>query len=277
MDQPNLEATLADLNLPAIRYFECIGSTNDAAWKWIEDGAPDQALVIADGQTAGRGRAQRRWITVPGAGLAFSLILLSPPLDPPFIPRLIGLGAIAVQQALIKKYGLPAEIKWPNDILVNAKKVAGVLVEAHWSGETLIGVIVGIGINIAPESVSEDNLPATGLNFPASCLERELGKPIDRHELLHATIDELLTRLPSLSLPKFMEEWEAGLAFRGQWVELSYGMSTRSTQAVSAQAIIAAGKVLGLTQDGSLKLLTSSGTIVTAAVGELQLKPAPVG
>ena len=181
MDQPTLEATLADLNLPAIRYFQSIGSTNDEAWNWIEDGAPNQALVIADEQTAGRGRAHRRWITVPGAGLAFSLVLLSPPLDPPFIPRLTGLGAVAIQKALIKKYALPAEIKWPNDILVNARKVAGVLVEAHWSGDTLIGAIVGIGINIAPESVSEVNLPATGLNFPATCLENELGRPIDRH------------------------------------------------------------------------------------------------
>jgi BirA family transcriptional regulator, biotin operon repressor / biotin---[acetyl-CoA-carboxylase] ligase len=277
MDQPSLEATLADLNLPAIRYYESIGSTNDEAWKWIEAGAPNQALVIANEQTAGRGRAQRRWITVPGAGLAFSLILLSPPLDPFFIPRLTGLGAVAIQKSLIKKYAIPAEIKWPNDILVNARKVAGVLVEAHWDGETLIGVIVGIGINIAPESVSEDNLPAIGLNFPATCLENELGRPIGRQALLHATVDELLTILPSLSLPKFMDEWEAGLAFRGQWVELSYGLSTSSTQAGSAQAIAAAGKVIGLTQDGSLKLLTSSGKIVTAAVGELQLKPAPAG
>jgi BirA family biotin operon repressor/biotin-[acetyl-CoA-carboxylase] ligase len=277
MDQRTIEVTLADLNLPAIRYFESIGSTNEEAWKWIEDGAPNQALVIADGQTAGRGRAQRHWITVPGAGLAFSLILLSPPLDPPFIPRLIGLGAIAIQQALIKKYRLPAEIKWPNDILVNARKVAGVLVEAYWSGETLIGVIVGIGINIAPESVSEDHLPAIGLNFPATCLENELGRPIDRQEILHATIDEFITRLPLLSLPQFMDEWEASLAFKGQWVELLSGMSQPPTLAESAQAITAMGKVIGLTQDGSLKLLTSSGKIVTAAVGEIQLKPAPAG
>lgn len=277
MDQATLEATLAGLHLPAIRYFQIIGSTNDEAWNWVGAGAPNQALVIADEQTAGRGRAQRRWITIPGAGLAFSLVLLSPPLDPTFIPRLTGLGAVAIQKALIKKYGLPAEIKWPNDILVNARKVAGVLVDAHWNGDTLIGAIVGIGINIAPESISEVNLPAIGLNFPATCLEDELGRPIERQELLHDTVDELLTLLPSLSHPQFMEEWEAGLAFRGQWVELIYGLPTPSTQAGSAQAIPEVGKVIGLTQDGSLKLLTNSGKIVTAAVGELQLRPAPAG
>jgi len=277
MDQPTLEATLADLNLPAIRYFQSIGSTNDEAWNWIEDGAPNQALVIADEQTAGHGRAHRRWITVPGAGLAFSLVLLSPPLEPLFIPRLTGLGAVAIQKALLKKYGLPAETKWPNDILVNAKKLAGVLVEAHWSGETLVGIIVGIGINIAPESVSEVNLPVMGLNFPATCLENEFGRPIDRLELLHTTINEMLTILPMLSLPQFIDEWEAGLAFRGQWVELSSGLSASSTQERSAQAIAEVGKVIGLTQDGSLKLLTNSGKIVTAAVGELQLRPAPAG
>jgi biotin-(acetyl-CoA carboxylase) ligase len=115
------------------------------------------------------------------------------------------------------------------------------------------------------------------LNFPATCLENELGRPIGRQELLYAIVDEMLTILPWLSLPQFVDEWEAGLAFRGQWVELSSGLSTPSTQAGSAQAITEVGKVIGLTQDGSLKLLTSSGKIVTAAVGELQLKPAPAG
>ncbi len=277
MDQPSLEATLADLNLPAIRYFQSIGSTNDEAWNWIGAGAPNQALVVADEQTAGRGRVHRRWTTVPGAGLAFSLVLLSPPLDPVFIPRLTGLGAVAIQKALIKEYALPAEIKWPNDILVKSRKVAGVLVEAHWSGETLVGVIVGIGINIAPESVSEVNLPALGLNFPATCLENEYGRSIDRLELLHNIMGELLTRLPMISLPQFIDEWETGLAFRGQWVELSSGLSPLSTQARSARSIPVVGKVIGLTQAGSLKLLTSSGKIVTTAEGELRLRPAPAG
>jgi hypothetical protein len=80
-----------------------------------------------------------------------------------------------------------------------------------------------------------------------------------------------------ISLPQFIDEWETGLAFRGQWVELSSGLSPLSTQARSVQAIQVVGKVIGLTQDGSLKLLTSSGKIVTTAEGELRLRPAPAG
>ncbi len=80
MDQPSLESALADLNLPAIRFFTSIDSTNDEAWRWIDAGAPHRALVIADEQTAGRGRFQRHWVTTAGkwAGFQPGLALTSP-------------------------------------------------------------------------------------------------------------------------------------------------------------------------------------------------------
>ena len=276
MDQHSLESTLADLNLSAIRFFQSASSTNDESFKWIDCGAPDRALVIADEQTVGRGRCQRRWITTSGSGLAFSLILLSPPFDPQLISRLSGLGAVAVRDALQRRYALPAQIKWPNDILLDQLKAGGVLVEARWSGETLKAVIIGIGINIAPDSVSAVNLPPAGLNFPAPCVEDALGRPVDRLELLHAILQELLSWLPRLSLPDFILEWETCLAFRNQWVELSSGYTPPHSQNKQVPLPTEAGKVIGLTQDGSLKLITRTGELVTVTVGDIHLRPAAI-
>lgn len=274
MDQPTIQSALADLNLSAIRSFQSVGSTNDESWKWIDTGAPDRALVIADEQTAGRGRFQRHWITTPASGLAFSLILLSPPFDPQLISRLTGLGAIAVRDALQKIYALPAQIKWPNDILLDQLKTGGVLVEARWSGETLKAVIIGIGINIAPESVSAVNLLPEGLNIPATCVENALGRPVDRLELLHAILQEFLSWLPRLSLQEFILEWEMSLAYRDQWVELLSGDASPLSQKGSVLGPSEVGKVIGLTQDGSLKLITRTGELVTVTVGEIHLRPA---
>jgi BirA family biotin operon repressor/biotin-[acetyl-CoA-carboxylase] ligase len=273
MDQPSLKSTLADLDLSAIRFFRSTGSTNDEAWQWIGNGAPDRALVIADEQTAGRGRFQRRWVTTPGSGLAFSLILLSPPLDPQLISRLTGLAALAIRDALQREYALSAQIKWPNDILLNQRKAGGVLVEARWSGETLKAIVIGIGINIAPESVSAVNLPPSGLNFPVICVENALRHPVDRLELLHAILQEFLSWLPRLSLPNFIFEWETSLAFRDQWVELSSEYTSLPYQKGHVLTNSEVGKVIGLAQDGSLKLITKTGELVTVSVGEIHLRP----
>src|SRR4030042_192247 len=190
MDQPSIASRLADLNLPAIRYFDRLDSSNDEARRWIDSGAPDGALIVADEQTAGRGRLGRRWYTSPGAGLAFSLILHSPPFDPDNLSRLAGLGAVATCNTLHKVYTLPAQIKWPNDVLIDQRKVAGVLAEALWNGKNLKAAMVGIGINIAPQSINAVNLPPDELNFPATCVENAFGHPVDRMELLHAVLSE---------------------------------------------------------------------------------------
>jgi BirA family biotin operon repressor/biotin-[acetyl-CoA-carboxylase] ligase len=274
MDQPSLEAALADLYLPAIRFYKSIGSTNDEAIKWIDNSAPDRALVIADEQTTGRGRYQRRWITNPGSGLAFSLILLSPPFDPQLVSRLSGLGAVAIRDVLQNKYGLLSQIKWPNDILLNQNKAGGVLVDTYWSGELLKAAIIGIGINIAPKSVDAVNLPPTGLNFPPTCVENALGSPVDRLELLHAILQEILSWLPRLSQPEFIHEWETGLAFRDQWVVISPGDNKTDSQNGNYHSSPEVGKVIGLTENGSLKLFTRTGALVTVTVGELHLRPA---
>lgn len=276
MDQPSLEAALADLNLSAIRYFPTIDSTNSEASRWIDKGAPHLALVVADQQTCGRGRAGRHWVTMPGAGLAFSLVLLFPPLDSAFLSRLTGLGALAVQQALLKKYAPSSQIKWPNDVLLDGSKVAGILVEARWSGEALQSAIIGIGINIAPESVSEASLPLAGLEFPATCVEWVTRKPVNRIELLHGVLHELLFWLPKLDLSDFLSTWESVLAYRNQWAELSSDITPSLARDGCITTLPVQGKVLGLTWNGSLKFLTSIGELVIEAIGDIRLRPTQI-
>ena len=276
MDQKTLETALADLPIPAIRYFPAVGSTNDVACDWAAEGAPDGALVVADEQTSGRGRGDRRWFTQPGMGLAFSLVLYpSKPVGVYVMPRLTALGAVAVRYALQRHYNIIPQIKWPNDVLIERQKVAGVLAEAQWSGEQIKSAVLGIGINVASGSISDEILPRAEMNFPATSVEEALKKKVDRVELLHHVLKELLYWRPRIHTNDFLSEWESCLAFRGEWVQVtageSYGKDGLPVSLEQMPQPIQEGKVLGLAMDGSLKLLAKSGEIVTVRVGEVRL------
>lgn len=256
MNQPDLERHLTDLPLGGLRYFDELGSTNDEAARWAEAGAPDLSLVVADEQTAGRGRVNRRWFTPPGAALAFSLILR------PFVPlppsTLSAFGALAVSDALLDSYGLMTEIKWPNDVLAGRRKLAGVLAEAQWQGEELLAVILGIGVNVAPSSVP----PETEILFPATCVETALGRPVERWQLLRAVLESVLRWRPRLDTAEFLQSWEERLAFRGEWVEVSGGGESGQE-----------GILLGLNRDGCLRLRIPSGEEIGVQVGDIRLRP----
>jgi BirA family biotin operon repressor/biotin-[acetyl-CoA-carboxylase] ligase len=267
MDQPGLETALADLPLPGLRYFDSVGSTNDEAWHWFDAGASHAALVVADAQTSGRGRHHRHWVTLSGSGLAFSMLLKFPPLDQQYLNRLVGLGALAVCKTLQDRYKLPAQIKWPNDVLLNQRKVAGVLVETRWEGERLLAAVLGIGINIAPPSIDPHNFQPGGLFFPATCVENELGCQVGREELLHAVLNTLFNLLPELPSASIMSMWQGSLAFLNHWVEFSGAHPAPQSSGVQI------GKLLGLESDGSLKLLTESGDFMNLPGGEIHLNP----
>ena len=258
MNQADLEKLLADLPLGEIRYFDSIGSTNDEAAAWAAAGAPDLSLVFADEQTAGRGRLNRRWYTPPGAGLALSLVLRRPKEpDDGAIPFHTVLGALAVCDALESVCGLRAEIKWPNDVLVRGRKLSGVLSEAHWQGDRPIAIILGIGVNVKPASI-----PPEGLAFPGTCLQIEAGEPVDRWIVLRAILEGVLHRRPALGSQAFFEDWEARLAYRGEWVIVSQGEREEST-----------GQILGLSRKGTLRLRNRVGEIVEVLAGDVRLRP----
>ncbi|MFO7624791.1 MAG: biotin--[acetyl-CoA-carboxylase] ligase [Anaerolineales bacterium] len=274
MDQEKLASKLADLPLGDIRYYQSTSSTNDQAARWIEEGATDMSLVVADQQTAGRGRMGRIWHTPPEAALAFSLIMFPKQYDPYVLPRHTALGALGVSDALHSLYGFMPKIKWPNDVLLERRKVSGVLVEAQWSGGELAALILGVGINVAPASVLKDSQ----LRFPAVCIEDVLGQKVDRVELLRSVLEKILEWRPRLSTQAFLQAWEERLAFRGEWIQVFPGQSPgkdglpRDMEGLPAP--VYEGEIIGLAPDGSLRLRTHTGEVVIIHVGEVRLGPA---
>ncbi|MEW5867721.1 MAG: biotin--[acetyl-CoA-carboxylase] ligase [Chloroflexota bacterium] len=271
LTQRALEVALADLPLGPLRYFDCLGSTNSEAASWADAGAPDLSLVLADEQSAGRGRQGRQWFTPPGAALAFSLVLRQPlglavqaaPDLPAGMARLTALGAVAVNQALRLSYQLPARVKWPNDVLLDGRKAAGILAEAHWQGDRLEAVILGIGVNVCAAAVPAE----AGLIFPATSVETALGRPVERLELLHAILVQLLDWRQRLWEPIFLHTWEGRLAFKGEWVQMIFNDAQGAAQA-------RLGLVLGLDAQGCLRLRDQAGEIFSVCTGEVRLRPA---
>ncbi len=258
---------MAGLPIGGLRYYERIASTNDAAAAWVMDDAPDFSILIADEQTEGRGRSGRRWLTPPGSALAFSIMLKEGDLSQwkvsKVAPRFTGLGALAVCKALIDDYGLPAVIKWPNDVLVEDRKLCGVLVEASWVADRLQALILGIGVNVTAQSVPD----AAWLDFPATCVEDSLGEPVQREALLRSVVCQVIRWRGLLPDPSFIQAWEDCLAFRDRDVQI-VSPFTHENQETAIY-----GRIAGLNADGSLRLQLANGESTTVRVGEMHLRP----
>ncbi len=257
MNQNELKKILSKLPLGDIRYFDSIGSTNNEALAWAASGAKDLSLVIADEQTAGRGRLDRKWFTPKGTALAFSLILRPAAGEKPYLTRIVGLAALAVADAL-RTRGLDTQIKWPNDVLLNGCKVAGILIESVWAGDEVDCLVIGIGINVFNQAVPSADL----LQFPATSLEKSLGPSIEREKLLQDLLAGISALRPHIGSDSFLASWEKALAFRGEQVQVEAGNGTSVT-----------GKLLGLEPDGSLRLSNVDGKSVTVRFGDVRLRP----
>lgn len=256
MSQLEIEAFLSNLNLSSVRYFDSIGSTNDEAMAWARNGAKDLSLVIADEQTLGRGRLDRPWFTPPKTALAFSLVLRPTYVEKPLLPRMVGLAALALSDVL-QTLNLSPQIKWPNDVLLNGRKVAGILIEAIWFEEEVISIVIGMGVNISKGAVPTTDI----LNFPATSLENELGYAPDRKVLLHAILANIMALRPHIGTDSFMSSWEKKLAYYGRQVRVEMG----GEKSVS-------GKVVGLESDGSLKLRDDDGKSISVRFGDVRLR-----
>ncbi len=154
-----------------IRVFHETTSTNDLADKLGRDGVKEGAVVIADKQNKGRGRLGRSWISLPGRGLWFS-VLLRPPLSPQAATQLTIASATAVVRALQKSTGLRCDVKWPNDILINGRKICGILTEMAAELESIKHIVLGIGLNV---NFAEDDFPPD-IRKIASSLKIETGQ-----------------------------------------------------------------------------------------------------
>lgn len=257
MDVQTLKSRLAGLPIPDLRYFEEIGSTNDEALTWIEKGAQDGCLVVADAQTAGRGRLGRRWVTRPRAALAFSLIMRPSQAERAHLGFFSPLGALAICQSLEEQFGLHPAIKWPNDVLLERRKMAGILVEVSWLNDQLQGVVLGIGVNIASNSVPPDS----EVMFPATSVEHVLGRAIDRRDTLAAILKGIFHWRGLLGSQAFFQGWEERLAFKDEWVQVQETGGAPLT-----------GQVAGIDATGQLLLRLASGQVKAVSVGDVHLR-----
>ncbi len=258
VDAHTLTAALCGLPVPQVRYLPVTGSTNADALAWAAAGAPDGCLVVADEQTAGRGRLDRRWYTPPGSALAFSLILRATPMERPHLGLFSPLAGLALWKTLLT-YGLPVKIKWPNDVLLNGRKTAGILAEADWTDANRPVVVLGLGVNVRPESVPPQNL----LRFPATCVEVAFGGAVDRLTLLREVLSAFFALRPQLGSPEMLQIWQRALAFLGETVYIE-----NEGQPVKW------GVLLGVDATGALRLKPESGPELTIPAGDVSLRPA---
>ncbi len=239
----------------ALELYPEIDSTNTRAVAWARSGAPEGALVIAEEQTAGRGRLGRRWHAPPGSALLFSLAL-RPALAPSQAQRATMLCSSAAVEAIRITTGLAAQVKWPNDLLIGRRKVGGVLTELGLAGQELAFVVVGMGLNVNldPAQIPEALAPPTSLMA-------ELGRPVLRLPLLCTLLQGVEARYVALQEGwSPVEEWRGHLATLGQPVQ------------VGTPEEVITGVAEDVDADGALLVRTPAGALRTIVVGDVTLR-----
>jgi len=239
-----------------IHFYMRLGSTNLTAMDLAEKGAPEGTVVIAEQQLQGRGRADRSWHSPSGVGIYCS-ILLRPKLFPGAAQILTLMTAVAATKAITLKTNLQPRIKWPNDILINNKKVAGILLEGKTSATVMECAIVGIGINV---NHAASDLPAE-IRPIATSLRIELGRPVERSAL----ICQLLVEFENLY--EKLHQGDSGTVLE-QWRSLSATLDRRVK--VLQKDKVTQGIAIGVATDGSLVLRTEDGSLRLFHAGEVE-------
>lgn len=240
------------LGTQRIDLVEC-GSTNDEAARLARAGARHGTIVIAQSQRAGRGRDGRAWQSPPGMGLYLSAVVRPsmPLVDVPPMTLAIGIGLCDAVRAT----GANARLKWPNDVLVDGKKLAGVLVEAQSQGHKLESVVIGIGLNVVgpvPALVAER----------AIALEQAADSEIDREALIAAVlahVEHWVDRYVAMGLEEIIPAWTERMAL---------GIAARATVDGGISVV---GVVWGLDDDGALLLRDAEGAIHRVRSGDVEM------
>lgn len=237
------------------RRFDQCASTNDLAATWARDPhdpAPDGGVIVADSQTAGRGRLGREWHSPAGKNLYFSCVL-RPALPASQVPPITLCAGLAVCE-LVNSLGVKASIKWPNDVWVGEKKLAGVLTEMSTRSQKVDSVIVGVGLN-----VNQSDFPA---ELAATSLKLETGKEHERSGLL----DAMLIAMQGW-VDRYVASGVPGLASAFEEHSLLGGQDVR----VRIAGEVIRGRVLGLADDGSLLISDDAGHEHKVIAGEVHL------
>jgi BirA family biotin operon repressor/biotin-[acetyl-CoA-carboxylase] ligase len=241
-----------------IRVFEETTSTNDVIEKLARDGVKEGAVVFAESQTRGRGRLGRRWMSPARKGLWFS-VLLRPELQPQETTQLTVASATALARAIRSATGLQPEIKWPNDLLIRGRKLAGILTELHAELDRVKYVILGIGVDV---NLNAGDFPPD-LRKGSTSLKVEAGRPILRSELavgILRALDEDYARVCSGRFSDVADEWEAACSTLGHEVIIRTG--DRQIR----------GRAESLGEDGALLLRTDHGHLERIIGGDVTLE-----
>ncbi len=237
-------------------YFEETDSTNLRALALGEEGAAEGTVVIADRQSAGKGRLGRRWVSPAGVNL-YASVLLRPPIPPRWAAQLTFLSAVAVARAIEETTGLQAHVKWPNDILLGGKKVAGLLNELNAETERVHFVVLGIGVNL---NMHADQFPAD-LRYPATSVALETGEPVSRLAFTRSLLihlDDLYGLFLTKGFPPLLHAWESFFDMVGREAD------------VDCQNRRLRGIVEGLDADGALLLRLPDGASERILAGDVR-------
>jgi len=239
-----------------IQVFQQTSSTNDVVEKMARDGVAEGVVVFAESQTKGRGRLGRKWISPAGQGLWFS-VLLRPKMPPASVTQLTIAAATAVARAIRTQTELTPQIKWPNDILVRGKKVAGILTELSAELDQVRYVVIGIGVDVNVKDFPSE------LDGVATSLAGEAGRHFVRAETAAAILHELdvdYARLKRGEFTALAEEWEQHCLTLGRRVQIHIGERTLS------------GRAESLDNDGALLLRTDHGHLERIVGGDVTIE-----
>jgi BirA family biotin operon repressor/biotin-[acetyl-CoA-carboxylase] ligase len=236
-------------------YFPELDSTNIYARQLAENGAREGEIVIAEAQTQGRGRLGRRWQSPPFANLYFSVIL-RPQLPPAHAPQITLMAAVALAETVESFIRQSSTIKWPNDILVGGKKLAGILTEAACDSERLHYVILGIGVNLNYRLAAMPD----EIRTRATSVAELTGKSVSRESFLRRLIHDLdrcYGELEEASFSSLAPRWEAHFGLRGQRVR------------VELFDQIVTGWARGIDRDGALLVQDDQGRTQRVIAGDV--------
>ncbi|MDA3130168.1 biotin--[acetyl-CoA-carboxylase] ligase [Aliibacillus thermotolerans] len=231
-----------------IVYKKEVTSTQDIAHQLVQEGAEEGTIVIADKQTKGKGRLGRPWHSMEEKGLWFSIIL-RPDIPPQVAPQLTLLTAVAVQEGLERATDLPVEIKWPNDILLRGKKIAGILTEMHSELDRIQAIVVGIGLNVNQQKTDfpeELSAVATSLSMEAN------GKVFQRSDVIVSVLEKY-------------EHWyykyldQGFFPIKKRWEQLATTIGKEITAKTMRKEV--QGIAEGITDEGVLLIRKKDGTL----------------
>ena len=241
----------------SVTYRQSVGSTMELAGQEANSEAAEGFVAIAEEQSAGRGRLGRHWVSPPGQNLYITLLVR------PTLPQLRYLAVIAplaVCHAIEETTGLLPRIKWPNDVLLEGKKVCGVLLESELTGDTVQHALIGIGINVNLDVAAHEEIRDI-----ATSLRAELGREVEREAVLASTLNHLETLYLALGRGEVVSiAWKQRLDTLGQPVRVQ-----------DAGGTIAEGVAVDADSDGSLIIRRDDGSHVRIEAGDVTLRDEP--